>query len=96
MGKDGVREIALDIASLLRDEILLEKEKLKDLSLIEKIDRFIKLMSAIKDNRPSVNLAIPISFDQSKVDRAERVLASPDNVQKLLVEPRRKKEDTGL
>ena len=89
---EGVKEIALDVAGLLRDEILKEKDNFKNLSLTDKLDKFIKLMSAMKESKPLINMAIPISFDPSRVERAERVLNSEENVRKLLKEPRTVKE----
>ena len=87
---DTIREIGLNVAELLRDEILKDKAKFADLPLEAKLDKFIKLMSSLKQSTPLVNMSLPILFDPNKVDRAERVLASENNVQKLLEDVKRR------
>jgi len=84
MAIDKAREIALPIAELLQTSILEEREKIKDMPIEQKIEKFIRLVQAMKMNSPAVNLNLEIPFDPAKADAARKIIDTSATIRKAL------------
>jgi hypothetical protein len=69
-----INELVYPLVEALMASIIEDKEKIKDMSLVDKIDKLNKLVLALKERGPAIQMTVPIAWDPKKANSAQRIV----------------------
>jgi hypothetical protein len=84
--ENEVKALVYPLIEELMASIMSDREAIKTMSIIEKIDKLNKLILALKERGPAIQMTVPIVWDPKKADSARRIVeVKGEEVQRKLL-----------